>query len=175
VERSHSLVSFDIEAIGLKGDYNSILVVSMKPFGKKPYSRWVSGRAGQDRELALWAKKELEKYDCWISHYGKGFDIKMIDTRLTRWGLPPVERRNHVDLYFIARFNLLIARKSQAHISSWLGTPNQKMSVSANVWAEIAGDMKKHMPKMVKRCEADVLELEDNYRALKPCIRRITR
>jgi uncharacterized protein YprB with RNaseH-like and TPR domain len=38
VEQANSLLFLDIEATGLKGDYNSVLCVSLKPYGGKPYT-----------------------------------------------------------------------------------------------------------------------------------------
>jgi uncharacterized protein YprB with RNaseH-like and TPR domain len=71
-EQAHTLAFVDIEATGLRGDYNSVLVVSIKPYGKKPYSLTIK-QAGNDQKVVNEAKKELESYDAWVTYYGKGF------------------------------------------------------------------------------------------------------
>jgi len=38
VEQTKKLVFIDIEAAGLRSDYSSVLVVSVKPYGRKAYS-----------------------------------------------------------------------------------------------------------------------------------------
>jgi uncharacterized protein YprB with RNaseH-like and TPR domain len=175
VEETHSLAFVDIEATGLRGDYNSVLVVSIKPYGQKPYSFHIK-QAGNDQKVVKDAKAEMEKYQCWCTYYGKGFDIPMLNTRLLKWGSPPIDKRPHIDMYFSLKSNLLTARKSQGHLLSFLETPEEKMSVTPNAWSEIVGDPSgPHMKTMIKRCESDVEGLEALYNKTKHIIREIKR
>ena len=174
VEEGDKLAFIDIESTGLKGDYNSILVVSVKPYGKLPYSFSVS-QPGNDQKVVREAKEELEQYECWVTYYGKGFDIPMLNTRLLKWGLDPIDKRPHVDMYYTLKSNILTGRRSQSHLLSWLHTPEQKMSVSADTWSEMAVNPKKNMPIMIKRCESDTTGLEALYRKTRHLIRDITR
>ena len=171
-EKSRSLFFIDIEATGLRGDYNSVLVVSIRPYGRRPVSFAVS-RAGQDRSVLMAAKKMMEEADCWVTYYGKGFDIKMLNTRLLQHGLPPIEKRHHIDMYYMLKSNLLTARRSQGHLLSWLDTPDQKMGVSAEVWNKILSDTSAQMPLMIKRCESDTAGLQALYKRCKHLIRDI--
>src|SRR2546422_1038038 len=93
-ERANSICTFDLESTGLKGDYNSILCVSIKPWHAKPVS-FVVDRPGNDRVILADVRDELHKYDCWVSYYGKGFDQKMIQSRLLVHGLNPLVKRPH--------------------------------------------------------------------------------
>ena len=174
VEEAGTLGFVDIEATGLRGDYNSVLVVSVKPFGKKPTSFAVK-QPGNDQRVVREAKEAMEALDCWVTYYGKGFDIKMLNTRLLKWGYPPIEKRHHIDMYYSLKSALLTARRSQGHLLSWLGTDEQKMTVGADVWNQIISDTEKHMPTMIKRCESDVAGLEGLYIKTKHLIREITR
>jgi uncharacterized protein YprB with RNaseH-like and TPR domain len=175
VEETKKLAFFDIEATGLRGDYNSVLVVSIKPYGEKPYSLYVK-QAGNDQKVVREAKQELEKYALWCGYYSKGFDLPMLNTRLLKWGAPPIEKRPHLDMYFSLKSNLLTARKSQGHLLSFLETPEEKMSVTPNAWSEIVGDPTgPHMKTMIKRCESDVEGLEALYNKTKHIIREIKR
>lgn len=160
---------FDIEASGLRGDYNSILCISVKPYGKKPTSFSVKA-VGNDVKVVREARDFLESFDAICGYYSKGFDIPMINTRLLKWGLAPVKKRPHIDMYYQLKHKLLTARRSQGHLLSWLGTPDQKMSVSADVWAQIASDVDTHMPGMIKRCESDCAGLEGLYKKTKHLI-----
>lgn len=173
-ETAKTIAFLDIEATGLRGDYNSVLVVSIKPFGKKPFSFKVD-RPGDDYKVVLEAKEALEEYDAWVTYYGKGFDIKMLNTRLLRWEVDPLELTPHVDLYFCLKEKLLTARRSQGHLLSWLETPQQKMGVSAEVWNKILADPQAEIDLMVKRCESDVRGLEALYNKTKHLIRDIKR
>ena len=174
VEKSGTIAFIDLEATGLRGDYNSVLVGSVKPYGHKITSYSVS-QAGNDQRLVRELKEHLESLDCWVTYYGKGFDLPMLNTRLLKWGLRPIEKRPHVDMYYTLKYNLLTARRSQGHLLSWLETPEQKMGVSAEVWNRILYDREKEMPQMIARCESDVKGLELLYKKTKHLIAEIKR
>lgn len=175
VESANTLCFFDIEATGLRGDYNSVLVASIKPYNSDPYSIVVK-QPGNDQGVVREVKSELEKYDCWVTYYGKGFDIPMINTRLLKWRCAPVDKRHHIDMYYSLKSNLLTARRSQGHLLSWLGTPEQKMTVGADVWNEVIQDPKgPAMKTMIERCESDVIGLQGLYEKTKHVLREIKR
>jgi uncharacterized protein YprB with RNaseH-like and TPR domain len=172
-ENTSRICTFDIEATGLRGDYNSVLCVSIKPYGQKPTTFKVS-RAGNDKLVVKLASAALAEFDCWVGYYSKGFDIPMLNTRLLRHGEPPIPKRHHIDMYYSLKCNLLLARRSQAHYLDWLDTPTKKMSVSAEEWNRVLANPKKAMPIMVQRCESDVTGLENLYDKTKHLIRDIT-
>jgi uncharacterized protein YprB with RNaseH-like and TPR domain len=174
VEETGRLVTIDIEALGLRGDYNSVVVVSVKPFGREPVSIRVS-KPGQDRAVVREAKAALERAEAWITYFGKGFDIPMLNTRLLRWSLPPIEKRPHIDMYYTLKSNLLTARRSQGHLLSWLKLPEEKMTVSADVWASLPSEPQEGIRVLTERCESDVRGLEALYDRTKHLIRDITR
>lgn len=171
LEDSGDLCFLDIEANGLRADYSSILVVSIKPYGKAPYSK-VINQVGNDVGLAMWAKEELESYVCWCTYYGKGFDIPFLNTRLLKWGKLPINKRHHLDMYYTLKANTLVSRRSMAQMAGFLNLENQKMGVSPNVWSEV-GLNKKNLKIMQERCESDVTVLEDLYKKSRHVIREI--
>lgn len=173
IEQTKGLVFVDIESTGLKGDYGSALVVSVKPYKAKPISVVVK-QVGHDQKVVREAKELLERADCWVTYYGKMFDIPFLNTRLLRWGEKPIEKKPHIDMYFTLKSNIVTARKSQSHLLLWLGTQEQKMGVSADTWAQIGVDSK-NLSTMTKRCESDVIGLEGLYDKTKHLIREITR
>lgn len=183
VENAKTLCCFDIEATGLKGDYNSVLCVSIRPFGETP-STFAVRRPGNDERVVKEAKRALEQFDCWVTYYGKGFDVKMLNTRLLRWGSNPIEQRHHIDMYYSLKTHTLTAHRSQGHLLSWFAgmeesedeaTAPVKMGVSAEVWNKVLANPKKEMPKMIARCESDTEGLQALYNHGKHLIRDITR
>lgn len=172
VEAKHSICFFDIEATGLRGDYNSILCTSIKPYGKTPITFTVK-QPGNDQKLVREVKEALETFDCWVGYYSKGYDRLMLDTRLLKWEMTPIAKRPHIDMYYTLKYNILTSRRSQGHLLGWLETPQEKMSVSADVWNGIVRDIDKHMPTMVKRCESDTKGLEALYKKTRHLIRDI--
>lgn len=184
-EAARTIVSFDIEATGLRGDYNSILCISIRPVGGKA-TTFAIEKPGRDREVVKEASAMLASMDCWISYYGKGFDFPMINTRLLKWGLPPLQRKPHLDMYYTLKSNLNTSRRSQAHLLDWLRIKQtgestdrdnndqvHKMTVSADEWNEVLANPERAMPTMIKRCESDTLGLQALYLRTKHLIKDI--
>lgn len=174
IEATSRLVFVDIEASGLRGDYNSVLCVSFKPYDRPAYSIAVK-QAGNDQKVVREAKDELERYSAWCGYFSKGFDIPMLNTRLLKWGIKPIVKRPHIDMYWLLKSHILTARRSQGHLLSWLETPEEKMTVSAEVWNRILSNTKEEMPLMIQRCESDVAGLEALYKRTRHLITEIKR
>ena len=174
VEGANKLVFVDLESTGLRGDYNSVLCVSFKAFGRKPYTLSIT-KPGNDQGVVYAAKRELERYSCWVTYYGKGFDLPFLNTRLLKWGLDPITPKPHIDLYYSLKYRLLTGRKSQGHLLSWLNTPENKMTVGADVWTMASGGNTDSIATLRTRCESDVKGLEHLYRRTSHLIRDITR
>lgn len=173
VEANKSIVFFDMESKGLRGDYGSLLVATIKPYNQRPMT-FVVDQPGKDNKLARNVKEALEEADCWVTYYGKGFDVPMLNTRLARWGMHPVEKRPHIDMYYTLKANILTERRSQGHLLEWIRDKRQKMSVSAEDWNEVLYN-RDIMRTMVKRCESDTEGLEALYKRFKHLIRDIKR
>jgi len=185
VEKTHRLCAFDLEASGLSGDYNSILVVSIKPFGKPPIVRTCK-EPGDDEALVKWAVDELGNYDCWVSYYGRGYDMKMLRSRLLDAGCTyDLPYKHHIDLYFsVVASKLNPGHKSQGHVISWLYPEDkqdakimQKMTVSAKVWNEVlkSSTRAKALKTLSERCGRDTIGLQGLYTKTRHLIKDITR
>lgn len=173
-ERSGELCSFDIESTGRDGDYNSVLVVSVKPYNKVP-KVYVAERPGTDKGLLIEVRDELERYAGWITYYGRGFDVPIIQTRLLKHRLKPLDKRFHIDMYYHLNAHIKTGRKSQGHRLNWLELPEEKMSVSAEEWNRVLSGNKAAMATMVKRCVSDTRGLEALYKRTRHLIGEITR
>lgn len=175
VQTSGRLCTFDIEATGLSGDYNSVLVVSIKEFGQPTIKTFRVTRPGEDKQVVESAIAELSKYACWISYYGKGFDVPMLQARALLHRLPALEKKCHVDMFFQLVSKVKTARKSQAHFLRWLGTPEQKMDMSPQEWNDVLSNPRKAIKRMVERCESDVVGLEGLYKRTRHLIANVTK
>jgi len=170
-ERTNSICFFDIEATTLTADYGSIVCISVKPFSGKPETLLVR-RPGRDGKICREARDILNSYHCWVTYYGKGFDVKMLNTRLLLAKQPILEKKHHLDLYYLNRGNLALSRRSQAHIMNFLGQKEQKMSVSPNVWGSDIPDWKPKTQRALKlRCESDVIGLQELYTNVRHIVR----
>lgn len=182
VEKTGEIAAWDSESSGRQGDYDRLYVISVKPFGKPPVTFKIGSNL-QDKGLVKEARDYLNSFKAWITFYGRGFDTLLLNTRLLRWGYPPLEKIPHVDMYFQLKYKLLTGRKSQAHLLEFLEdtmtlmgiTPEKKISVSPNVWSDLPTHYKKNIAILVERCESDTCGLEALYRTTRQMIREITR
>lgn len=182
VETTHKLASWDTESTGLAGDYGSIICASVKPFGRDPITFAVE-QLGNDRKVVRELADHLATFEGWITYYGKGHDVPLVNTRLVRWGLPPLVRRPHLDLYFTVKHRTKTGRRSQAHMLEFLEEtmedlgiePASKMTISPNVWADLARKFTANMRILRARCESDTVGLEALYRMTRRLVRDITR
>jgi DNA polymerase elongation subunit (family B) len=172
-EAAGALAFVDIEASNLKGDFGTVVVVSIKPYKKKPIT--FSAGPGRDRKLLLQVRNELHKYQLWVTFYGKMFDIPFLQSRLLVNQLEPLEKRHHIDMYWVIKGRTVLSRRNQAHLLSWLGTPEEKMSVSPGIWANMAVNTPEKLEILRKRCESDVAGLEAMYDRCKHLVAEITR
>lgn len=173
VEDAGELVFFDIESTGLKADYDSVLVISFKRFGQEPFSYPII-QVGNDQRIIREAKEILEDSMCWVSYYGKGFDIPFLNTRLMKWGHKPIQPRHHLDLYFTLKPKTSMSRKGLGSFARFLGVETQKIEVSQNVWSEIPFK-KEHIKPMTERCEGDCITLEQLYVKTRHMVKEIKR
>lgn len=172
-ERAGAVAFVDIEASNLKADFGTVVVVSIKPYKGEPVT--FTARPGRDKGLLKKVVKELEKYQVIVTFYGKLFDVPFLNSRLIRHGLPPLDKKHHIDMYFVVRWSTALSRRNQAHLLEWLTTPEKKMSVSPNVWAEMSVNPNEKLAVLKERCESDVAGLEALYGRAKALIREITR
>lgn len=183
-EKAGELCFLDIEATGLSGDYNSVLVVSIKPVRKKPEVRSVR-HPGEDRSVVEWALRRLADFAVWVTYYGKVFDIPMLRTRALENGLvQDVPRRHHVDLYFLVRYRLNTSRRSQGHLLEWLypepkenAKLKRKLTVSPRVWNAVLADETREqaMHTLERRCASDTEGLQSLYWRTRYLITEVSR
>lgn len=176
VESTGTLVTFDIECLNLNADYGSMLCMSWKPFGGDVQTVFVK-EPGDDKDVAVKAKEVLEAATCWLSFNGKMFDIKYINSVLLYHGVPPVEKRHHLDLYMQLKPKIRASRKGLGPLAGWLKLEEGKMGISQAVWREVAVPRKfrEHRATLIERCESDVRVLEKMYLRTKDFIGEITR
>jgi len=160
-EETHKIGFVDAEMSGKNPDYNSLIVVSILPYGSKVKS-FVVSKVGRDREVVKAAVEEMNKLECWVTYYGKMFDIPFIQGRLLKHNLPVLVKKPHLDMYWLMRGNINNARRSQAFLLEWLDTPEKKMTVGADVWCSAPYEGES-ITTLKTRCESDVKGLKDLY------------
>jgi uncharacterized protein YprB with RNaseH-like and TPR domain len=173
-EKAGEVAMLDIEATNLKSDFGLIVVVSIKPYKKEPVTFWAKTQYN-DKVLVREVAQELNKYQTWVTFYGKRFDIKFIKSRLMYWGMPDLPHKHHIDMYEPFRYFLNPSRRSQAHLLRWLDLPQEKMGVSPDVWARLGENYKERIEVLKERCESDTEGLEALYERGKHLLKNIHR
>ncbi len=173
--QANKVFFFDLEATGLRCDYNSVLCVSIKPNGK-PVTTFSIEQPGNDQKVIRQAREMLAEAAIWVTFYGKGYDVPMLEGRLLKWGLSNLVKKHHIDLYFHLRGKINPARKSLAHIGRWLGLPEKKMDVEPDEWNNVLYKTKHTMKHvLIPRCESDATMLEAGLAKTKHLLVNITR
>ena len=170
VENNNSICFFDLETTGREAEYDSIICGSIKSYHDAPMTFTVK-QIGNDQKILKELKEWLTSFDVYVTYYGKGFDTLFLNTRSLKWRQPPLPPMLHLDMYFALRGKLILGRRSQGHIASWLRLPVEKMSVSADIWSEAPYKPKLNLPILVERCESDVTGLQQLYDTSKHLVR----
>ncbi len=149
--------------------------MSIKPNGKPP-TTFAIEQPGNDQRVVREARDYLAEAAMWVTFYGKGFDVKMLEGKLLKWGRDPLIKKPHLDIYFHLLHKVNTSRKSLAHVTEWLNIPEKKMHVNPNEWNSVLYDTKKVMKNvMIPRCESDVCSLEGVFERTKHLVINVTR
>lgn len=159
---------FDIETSHLQADFGIVLCACIKADGEKVITfrgdklipGW-SKKRSDDGPLVQAVALELDKYDVWVAHNGRRFDIPFLNTRLIKAGYKPLRTpKVLIDPVELARNKLRMSYNSLEKLAQHLGC-NSKTDVDPNQWlrAILDGDTKA-MNYIVEHCREDVVTLE---------------
>lgn len=161
---------FDIETTNLDADVGWILCASFMPVGGKPYT--IRGKRDDITILAR-IRRELHKYDYYVTWYGTGFDFPFVATRLLLNRKEAIGYVRHIDLYYVARFKFKFFNNRLDNVADGLfGGDSVKTKLRGSVWfAARSHDRKTRetaIDYIVEHCEKDVEELEALFHELIP-------
>lgn len=165
---------WDLETSHLKANFGHILCCGVKPYEKKPFVLVRDNLpSSNDKELCREIRDTLNEYDILVGFYSLGFDLKEINSRLMRWGLKPMDRKLHIDLFGVCKKIFNLHRRSLHAICEHLDIKG-KGHVEGRLWQEAAYDGNKAAYKwIVNHCRDDVRVLEPLLNCVKWEIRGI--
>lgn len=171
------VTGFDIEATGLKADFAYLLCVAFGDVGKKKVELFSLSQYGDknplsyERDLVVDVAKKFQDIDILLSYYGKGYDIPFLNTKMLEYGLPVLPNIPHVDLYWTAKSNLSLSRKSMQNVAYFTKADHSKTPVEGRLWkAAMAGDRKALRAIEIHNID-DVKVLRDVYMKLRGLVR----
>lgn len=187
------ILVYDIESTGLKADDAFMLVFGYKWVGDAPVGRECDqcGRRHSrvftpsildynhvcscsecgkrridldDSALVREAHRVMSQAEFQITFNGKNFDLKMLNTKFMKLGLPALPAISHVDLYQTAKTNMTLTRKSLENISKFLGLKHRKTKLEWDLWRSVenGGDVRS-LRYIRDHGRADILVTEELY------------
>lgn len=166
----------DIESTNLNATFGTILAIGYKWLGnprvKVPtildYSK--NGML-DDRGLVEHFAEVYSEADAAVWHYGSRFDVPMIQSKLLKYGLPPLAPVPLIDTWRVARYTFKLHSNRLATLQEFLGCEHSKTPITFDDWLKAAHGDKKSLKYVVEHCKRDVQTLEDVYIKLRPFIK----
>lgn len=161
---------FDLETFALDRGWGILLVGSILVHGKgepklytfdlRQSSKW-PGTRSDDSELGAMILEVLGECSILYAHNGLNFDIPWLNSIALKYNMPPLHAKL-IDPVQVARRKYRIGSNSLANIADFLGAPEKKMPLSADVWRKAIFDADDDAWALLRdRCESDVRVL--NY------------
>ncbi len=162
-----------------KAELQSILSFGFKIEGdKKPtcinaweFDNWDNDRH-EDSALAQIIYDTLYDADEIVTHNGKSFDLKVLNTRLIKYGLPPLPPGiKHVDTRIVLKNKLSLYSNSLDSAAKFFGLDNKiHWANKWDTWVRFAfkEDTRRDRKQMDKYCKMDVEVLQQLYKKTMP-------
>lgn len=164
----------------LKASINSIICVGWKELGSKKvncinawdFKEWKKD-VNNDRNVVEAAYKILKDADAVITHNGRSFDWKFLQTRLYVHGLPPLPKIIHIDTKCEAKKHLFAFNNKLDTLGKLLAQVEKLKHEGWSMWPKVHARDPKAMKLMTKYCKQDVVVLEKVFEKLRPLITSI--
>lgn len=132
-------------------------------------------RGSNDKKLCNDIARRLEDFDILIGYYSLGFDLPMLNSRLIKWGLKPLDERFHIDVYRVVKKNINTTSRRLQTVSKFFGIEG-KGSVDYDAWVKAGYDGDQPSLKVIlEHNEQDVIVLEKTFEKIKHKMRAITK
>jgi hypothetical protein len=118
---------------------------------------------------SLW--ETLNSADILVGHNIKDFDIKEMNTRFLKHGLPPISSNNVIDTLLVSRQYFAFASNKLSFINKQLGIKQKIETSGFSLWKDCMNGEIKALRDMIDYCEGDVLSVEELYYNLRAFIK----
>lgn len=165
------ILTWDIECSGISFKANSgfLLCVGIKELGK-PCEVLIRDNMMpdplNDKKLCKQVYEKLSAADMWVTHNGKWFDVKYLNSRFLKWNLPPLPDIPHFDTCQTG-FKKLAIKNSLKEMAKYLGL-GTKYDVNMDNWVRAYAGSVPSLKEIVKHCKQDVILTEKVYLRLRP-------
>lgn len=161
----------------LKAQINSVICFGYKILGEKEVkciSAWDFKRpwakdVNDDFAIVKAAYEILKDADAVITHNGRRFDWKFLQTRLMINDLPPLRKIPHIDTCALAKQHLYLFNNKLNTLGK-LVDDKKLENGGQELWTNVRARKKSSLALMTKYCKQDVNLLEKVFRKLRPFI-----
>jgi uncharacterized protein YprB with RNaseH-like and TPR domain len=170
------ILIYDIETTDLDSDWGTLLCVGYKWLGdKNPTILSILDYPGEnfldDSKLVQAFHDVVLEADMVITYFGKGFDQPWMTGKYLEHNIPWPPNTPHVDLFYTAKSNTRLSRKSLDNLVTYLKL-GKKYWVSHQDWKLAKIGDKHGISEVIKHCYVDVNLTEKLYYRFRPGIRQ---
>lgn len=134
------------------------------------FDQW-STNVNDDRQVVEGIYNVLKDADCVITHNGKRFDWKFLQTRLMFHKMEPLPKIHHIDTCAEAKRELYVLNNRLQTVARFLTNKEKMEHEGWDLWVKVHGRDVEACEKMKSYCMQDVDVLEAVYRSLRPVVR----
>jgi len=164
----------------LKATITTIICAGWKVFGEKKvhcinawdFSRW-KRNINDDYTVVKKISKILSTADAVVTHNGKSFDWRFLQTRLAYHKLPLLTNLHHIDTKEVAKKHFFAFNNKLETIGRLLANDKKLENGGWDLWVKVAGNNARAKKLMSDYCKQDVLLLEKCYKEMRPLISNI--
>jgi len=125
-----------------------------------------------ERAMLLGLHELLKEADIVVTHNGKKFDEKKLNSRFLALGLPPVGKKKHIDTCQIAKREFGFTSNKLEYLTDKFNVKSKKLKHSnfpgMELWVECIKGNQKAWKEMIEYNVEDVVSLEELYMKLMP-------
>lgn len=175
------ILIYDLEVSDLDADWGHTICIGYKWLGDEgatvlsqmDYKGWKKDILDDSR---LWAdfSKVFAQADITVGYFNTGFDRPYMYAKLLKHRLPIPANVPNVDLFYIAKSNMKLRRKSMDNVTNYLGLQDvdvHKTPVGGELWQRARVGDPKGIEMVVEHCRADIELTERLYNLFRPLIR----
>ncbi len=159
----------------LKASINSIICFGYRVFGEDKshvinawdFKGWGKD-VNDDKEIVKAAREILLGADAVVTHNGRRFDWKFLQTRILHHGLNFLPKIPHIDTCSLAKTNLYLFNNKLNTLAKFMTTEEKLENGGWDLWVKVAQRDKKSMKLMTEYCAQDVDVLYEIFKKLRP-------
>jgi len=160
----------------LKASINSVICFGYKVLGEskvRVVNAWDDSKAwakdvNDDRYVLSRVAEILEDADCVVTHNGKRFDWKFLQTRLIKHGMTPLRRIIHIDTCQESKRSLLMFNNRLNTLAKFMTSEEKLENGGWELWERVLAREEKAMALMSRYCAQDIVTLEAVFKRLRP-------